>query len=346
MMWSEVRNMPLQYRQAKEALATLVEHLPEGAITSARYLYIRASKMSAVIPSVVNRTSTIPWRRPRKMLADPNLSSDLRAAAFGFYNNIVATQQRKYSIHLTADPACPLCGNTDTALYRIIVCVYAAPIWQWRRVRIRKIIRDEHGDVSDTHMLHCDFFTFPSVRRRAAAWFVLHAIGFLVDHSTPVTVQDFVQLFRQDRLNMARRAHCVSVASAVNSSFTRQQNGHTGQQLVETPVADQRLNFVGQEIEENRRWGGGWLSSAEKGVGPTARERAELSSDKETMEFAWSEYWDMEMALGAPGGQAPCILHAYNMRKSVLLWEDQTSNTCYDVSTFCMLMMYAVLNVE
>ncbi|KAJ8870896.1 hypothetical protein PR048_027197 [Dryococelus australis] len=38
-----------------------------------------------------------------------------------------------------------------------------------------------------------------------AAWFVLHAICFLVDSSTPVTVQDFVQLLRQDRWNMARR---------------------------------------------------------------------------------------------------------------------------------------------
>ncbi|KAJ8872457.1 hypothetical protein PR048_026061, partial [Dryococelus australis] len=109
--------MPLQYRQAKEALATLVEHLPEGTVASARYLYIRASKTSAVIPSVVNLTPTIRWRRPWKILADPNLSSDLRAASLGFYNNIVATQQRKYSIHLTADPACPLCGNTDTALH-------------------------------------------------------------------------------------------------------------------------------------------------------------------------------------------------------------------------------------
>ncbi|KAJ8872609.1 hypothetical protein PR048_026215 [Dryococelus australis] len=104
--------MPLQYRQAKEALTTLLEHLPEGTVASARYLYIRASKTSAVIPSLVNRTPTSRWRHPWKILADPNLSSDLRAAAFGFYNNIVATQQRKYSIHLTADPTCPLCGNT------------------------------------------------------------------------------------------------------------------------------------------------------------------------------------------------------------------------------------------
>ncbi|KAJ8895598.1 hypothetical protein PR048_000934 [Dryococelus australis] len=104
MMWSEVRRMPLQYRQAKEALTTLVENLQEGTVASARYLYIRASKTSAVIPSVVNRTPTIRWRRPWKILANPNLFSDLRAAAFGFYNNIVATQQHKYSIHLTADP--------------------------------------------------------------------------------------------------------------------------------------------------------------------------------------------------------------------------------------------------
>ncbi|KAJ8893355.1 hypothetical protein PR048_005946 [Dryococelus australis] len=164
MMSSEVRRMPLQYRQAKEALATLVEHLPEGTVASARYLYIRVSKTSAVIPSV-----------------------------------------RKYSIHLTADPTCPLCCNTDTALHRVISCVYADPIWQWCRVRVRKIIRDERGDVSDTHMLHCDFFTFPSVRRRAAAWYILHAIGFLVDHSKPVTVQDFIQLLRQDRWNAAQR---------------------------------------------------------------------------------------------------------------------------------------------
>ncbi|KAJ8867841.1 hypothetical protein PR048_031646 [Dryococelus australis] len=118
MMWSEVRHMPLQYRQAKEAHATLVEHFPEGTVASERYLYIRASKMSAVIPSVVNRTPTIHWRHPWKILSDPNLSSDLRAAALGFYSNIVATQQHKYGIHPTADPTRPLCGNTDTVLRR------------------------------------------------------------------------------------------------------------------------------------------------------------------------------------------------------------------------------------
>ncbi|KAJ8867748.1 hypothetical protein PR048_031551 [Dryococelus australis] len=188
--------------QAKEALATLVEHLPEGTVASARYLCIRASKMSAFIPSVVNRNPTIHWRRPWKILADPNISSDLRAAALGFYNNIISTQQRKYSIHLKADPACPLCGNTDTTLHRVISYVYAAPIWQWCRIRVRNFFRDEHGEVSDTHMLHCDVITFPSVRRRAASWFVLHAIGCLVDCSTLVTVQDFVQLLRQDSFQL------------------------------------------------------------------------------------------------------------------------------------------------
>ncbi|KAJ8869928.1 hypothetical protein PR048_028939 [Dryococelus australis] len=42
----------------------------------------------------------------------------------------------------------------------------------------------------------------------------------------------------------------------------------------------------------------------------TAEERAEFSSTKESMEFSCSEYWDMEMAVGASGGQAPCIQHA------------------------------------
>ncbi|KAJ8881217.1 hypothetical protein PR048_017691 [Dryococelus australis] len=117
--------------------------------------------MLAVIPSVVNRTPTIRWRRPWKILTYPNLSSNLRAAAFGFYINIVATQQRKYSIHLTADPTCPLCGSIDTALHRAISCVYAAPIWQWCRVRVQKIIRDERGDVSNTHMFHWGFLHLP-----------------------------------------------------------------------------------------------------------------------------------------------------------------------------------------
>ncbi|KAJ8878544.1 hypothetical protein PR048_019122 [Dryococelus australis] len=40
------------------------------------------------------------------------------------------------------------------------------------------------------------------------------------------------------------------------------------------------------------------------------------------------------------------MLYAFNKRKSASLWAEKISNTCYDVSKFCMLMMYAVLNVE
>ncbi|KAJ8867382.1 hypothetical protein PR048_031183 [Dryococelus australis] len=64
----------------------------------------------------------------------------------------------------------------------------------------------------------------------------------------------------------------------------------------------------------------------------TARERAEFSSVEETTEFTCSEYWDKAMAVGAPGGQAPCMLHASNVRENALLWAEQTSYTCYDVS--------------
>ncbi|KAJ8874359.1 hypothetical protein PR048_025207 [Dryococelus australis] len=58
------------------------------------------------------------------------------------------------------------------------------------------------------------------------------------------------------------------------------------------------------------------------------RERVELISVKEATEFTCSEYWYMAMAMGASGGQAPCMLHASNMRKGALLWAEQTSNTC------------------
>ncbi|KAJ8866800.1 hypothetical protein PR048_032661, partial [Dryococelus australis] len=62
----------------------------------------------------------------------------------------------------------------------------------------------------------------------------------------------------------------------------------------------------------------------------TARERAELGSANEDMEFTCSEYWDMAMAMGASGDQAPCMLHVSNMCKSALLWTEQISNTFYD----------------
>ncbi|KAJ8888807.1 hypothetical protein PR048_008299 [Dryococelus australis] len=45
----------------------------------------------------------------------------------------------------------------------------------------------------------------------------------------------------------------------------------------------------------------------------TARERAELGSAKEAMDFTWSEYWDMANAMDSSGGQAPCMLHASNV---------------------------------
>ncbi|KAJ8866595.1 hypothetical protein PR048_032455 [Dryococelus australis] len=77
----------------------------------------------------------------------------------------------------------------------------------------------------------------------------------------------------------------------------------------------------------------------------TVKERVEFSTAKEASEFTCSEYWDMAMAVSASGGQAPCTLHASDVRKSASLWAEQTSNTCYDVSTFDILMLYADLNI-
>ncbi|KAJ8868574.1 hypothetical protein PR048_030112 [Dryococelus australis] len=76
----------------------------------------------------------------------------------------------------------------------------------------------------------------------------------------------------------------------------------------------------------------------------TVRERVEHSSADEVMEFAYSEYRDLAVAMGASGGKAQCMLHASNVRESVLLLADQTSKNSCDVSTFDMLMLYAVLN--
>ncbi|KAJ8895946.1 hypothetical protein PR048_001287 [Dryococelus australis] len=50
------------------------------------------------------------------------------------------------------------------------------------------------------------------------------------------------------------------------------------------------------------------------------RERAELTSAEEAMEFTCSEYWDMTMVMCASDGQASCMLYASNVRESVLLW--------------------------
>ncbi|KAJ8896920.1 hypothetical protein PR048_002266 [Dryococelus australis] len=47
----------------------------------------------------------------------------------------------------------------------------------------------------------------------------------------------------------------------------------------------------------------------------TVRERAQLNSAKEALEFTCSGYWDMVMAMAASVGQVPCMLHASNVRK-------------------------------
>ncbi|KAJ8885640.1 hypothetical protein PR048_011838 [Dryococelus australis] len=44
----------------------------------------------------------------------------------------------------------------------------------------------------------------------------------------------------------------------------------------------------------------------------TARERPKFSSAKGAMDFTCSEYQDMAMAMGASGGQVPCMLHSSN----------------------------------
>ncbi|KAJ8873450.1 hypothetical protein PR048_024267 [Dryococelus australis] len=59
-----------------------------------------------------------------------------------------------------------------------------------------------------------------------------------------------------------------------------------------------------------------------------------------TLKFSVSLY-RVSVAMGASGGNPPCMLHASNMRRSTLLWARQTSSTCYDVSKFCMMMLYA-----
>ncbi|KAJ8884409.1 hypothetical protein PR048_016266 [Dryococelus australis] len=74
----------------------------------------------------------------------------------------------------------------------------------------------------------------------------------------------------------------------------------------------------------------------------TAWKQAEISSTKDVMEFTRMEHG---IAMGASGVQAPCMLHASNVRKRALLWAKQTLNTCYDVSTSNLINWAPVHNV-
>ncbi|KAJ8874353.1 hypothetical protein PR048_025201 [Dryococelus australis] len=60
----------------------------------------------------------------------------------------------------------------------------------------------------------------------------------------------------------------------------------------------------------------GIREKSERGVEIAGMQCCDLA--KEATEFTCSEYWDMPMAMGASGGQAPCMLHASNMRKGSL----------------------------
>ncbi|KAJ8875844.1 hypothetical protein PR048_023746 [Dryococelus australis] len=50
------------------------------------------------------------------------------------------------------------------------------------------------------------------------------------------------------------------------------------------------------------------------------------------MELTCSEYWDMEMAMGASGGQTPCMLSAYNMQKT---WATNSIDTYFPDFIYC-----------
>ncbi|KAJ8875384.1 hypothetical protein PR048_023279 [Dryococelus australis] len=59
------------------------------------------------------------------------------------------------------------------------------------------------------------------------------------------------------------------------------------------------------------------------------------------MQFTYS---DVAMTMCASAGQAPCMQHASDVRKEHFCGQSVLSNSCYDVSTLCMLMLYAVVN--
>lgn len=200
--WNEGARLVQPYRMARDALSTLVANLPDGLVVTSKTLYRRAVTKD-LTPKVALQNPRIRWARSWRAVGDPYLKTNLRSAAFTLYNDLVPTALRRYNIHLTDDPICPLCGNIDTAVHRITSCIYAVPIWRWCVLRLRHQI-SETG-ISDERLLQCDFYMFPSVRRRAAHWLIFQAIHFLLTNTRPVTLADFISVLREDRWNMARR---------------------------------------------------------------------------------------------------------------------------------------------
>jgi hypothetical protein len=155
---------------------------------------------------ITRKYPEISWRRTWKNLHMVGLPDPVTSKWYTAIHDIVHTNERLATIHLTPTTDCQLWGTTDTLLHKITACEEGPVIWNWTRPRTAAIPRVHPRHISAERTVRPAFHFWPPQRHAAILWILAHLVVYRIQTHRRLTLADYMDFLQRARWNQYQRA--------------------------------------------------------------------------------------------------------------------------------------------
>jgi hypothetical protein len=139
---------------------------------------------------------TIDWARVWTNLRGTWASNAIKANWFTMIHDIIPTNERLHTIHITDSALCKQCGEQDTIMHRLTEWGEGARIWDWTRKRIAWILRTDPARIPLDWTVRPQFHIWPPRRHRPVLWILAHMVWSRIRESRTRSGQEYSDSLR------------------------------------------------------------------------------------------------------------------------------------------------------
>ena len=139
------------------------------------------------------------WPRVWTNAHATGLSDSIKSTWYAAIHDIIPTNERLATIHLTTTTSCARCGATDALLDRLIECDEGPVVWTWTRARIVAVLRLHPKHIPEGWTLRPNFHQWPPQKQAAIVWIVAHLVTYRHQTQRRLSLADYMDFLKRAR---------------------------------------------------------------------------------------------------------------------------------------------------
>lgn len=165
------------------------------------------------------------WKRIWTNISNKVLSSDIQATWFRVVNDVVATNEKLYSIGLSDTNICISCNAIDTLAHRF-ACSGFADIWRKVKQQVAFLDRSDGREINVDHLLFPGAVYFPAQKTNVVMWLFGHYIHYVINNIGNDSIEEYEAYVQAEYYDSCkRREHKKAFGNMLHILFRKQGIG-------------------------------------------------------------------------------------------------------------------------